>query len=88
VTDQEVSIGTNSIFAEGMIRITQDRPGGKRTFGLMIAPRTRATGIVLEVVDAPPIAHWTIGKPAREIWLRFKNQGANVEYIPPVKDPA
>ena len=41
-------------------------------------------GIIVEeniVVDAAPIAAWSIGKPAREVLAYFKGRGARLEQI-------
>lgn len=41
------------------------------TFGLVVM----LVEDTWRVIDAPPIARWTLGKPAREVWDYYASRG-------------
>lgn len=48
---------------------------GKATFGLVV------DGPPYVVALAPPIARWTVDKPARTVWAYYEGKGAVVRWI-------
>lgn len=44
------------------------------TFGLLIENAT--------VIEAPPIARWAAGRPARTVWDYYIRKGATVAWLP------
>lgn len=48
-------------------------------FGLVV--RTDGTGSPV-VVDAAPMARWSVGRDAREVWRYWRRRGAVLEWYP------